>query len=347
MKMQKNTKFYVICPAHTATGGTELLHQLVHELLNLGAEAYLVYNKNNQFIEEEIPFAFQKYNLKITAQIEDNQNNVVVFPEVYYYLSRKFKKTKFLFWWLSVDNYYSSSSSFFDYLKFYLKGKVTTRAFLGYVKRFFSEHYRIFGFTTMKQLQSRAFHAYQSSYASFEIAKNNIFNQIKLTDYINQDYVKYYQSSFETKEKKDIVLYNPLKGYKFTRKIIEKLPNIEFFPLKGLTREQMVEKLQTAKLYIDFGNHPGMDRIPREACINGCCVITGRRGSAKFFNDVSIPKEYKFDENQLDEIVLRIQDILNNYQSHTKKFDYYREKIAGEYERFQQEVRDFYEVMTI
>ena len=32
LKIKNNTKFYVACPANIATGGPELLHQLVHKL---------------------------------------------------------------------------------------------------------------------------------------------------------------------------------------------------------------------------------------------------------------------------------------------------------------------------
>ena len=49
-----------------------------------------------------------------------------------------------------------------------------------------------------------------------------------------------------------------------------------------MTPEQVVDLMSESKVYIDFGNHPGKDRIPREAVINGCCVITGVRGSARF-----------------------------------------------------------------
>lgn len=55
--------------------------------------------------------------------------------------------------------------------------------------------------------------------------------------------------------------------------------------------------MSKSKVYIDFGNHPGKDRIPREAAISGCIVITGKRGAAAFAEDVCIPETYKFDES--------------------------------------------------
>ena len=38
LKIKNNSKIYVACPSNVATGGPELLHQLVHELVNLGFE---------------------------------------------------------------------------------------------------------------------------------------------------------------------------------------------------------------------------------------------------------------------------------------------------------------------
>ncbi|MGC8677909.1 MAG: hypothetical protein ACP5UF_06830 [Hydrogenobaculum sp.] len=90
-----------------------------------------------------------------------------------------------------------------------------------------------------------------------------------------------------------------------------------------MTRDQVIETLQKAKVYIDFGNHPGKDRIPREAAILGCCVITGKRGSATFFEDVPIPEEYKFEE--------RYQD-----------FNYYRQVIRNEPTKFLENLKKIF-----
>ena len=54
-----------------------------------------------------------------------------------------------------------------------------------------------------------------------------------------------------------------------------------------MTEREVEDCLSQAKVYIDFGGHPGKDRIPREAALCGCCVVTGRRGAAG--NDVEVP----------------------------------------------------------
>ena len=72
--------------------------------------------------------------------------------------------------------------------------------------------------------------------------------------------------------------------------------DINWVPLQNMTRSELVNVMRVAKVFVDFGYHPGKDRLPRECAANGCCVITGMRGSANYFEDVPIPSKYKFDE---------------------------------------------------
>lgn len=90
-------------------------------------------------------------------------------------------------------------------------------------------------------------------------------------------------------------MYNPIKGYKYSKKIIKNLSknkNIKFIALKGMTVAEIREISKKAKVYIDFGHHPGKDRIPRETAILGCIVIVGKRGSARYKEDISINDEF-------------------------------------------------------
>ena len=95
-----------------------------------------------------------------------------------------------------------------------------------------------------------------------------------------------------------------------------------------------------SKVYIDFGNHPGKDRIPREAAISGCCIITGKRGSAKYKDDVYIEDEFKFNDSEenIDSIISKINYLIENYENETKKFDLYRDRISKEEIVFEKDI---------
>ena len=68
--------------------------------------------------------------------------------------------------------------------------------------------------------------------------------------------------------------------------------------LSGLNSNKVINILKSSKLFLDFGYHPGKDRLPREAVILNNCIITNKKGSA--FNPIDIPikKKYKFTETK-------------------------------------------------
>ena len=98
-------------------------------------------------------------------------------------------------------------------------------------------------------------------------------------------------------------------------------PDFHFFPLAGFNREQLATKFLESKLYIDFGHHPGKDRLPREAGIHGCCVITGLYGSASNAFDVNIPPAYKID-SRLPDFFTLFEIQVNLIFNHFSLFDF-------------------------
>ena len=101
-------------------------------------------------------------------------------------------------------------------------------------------------------------------------------------------------------------------------------------------------QLRRAKIYLDLGNHPGKDRLPREAAMAGCCVITNQRGSAYFDADVPTPHKYKIDDRKSD-YILNFQEfassIFTNFDCHSAEFSHYRSLIAQERTLFESQVR--------
>jgi hypothetical protein len=100
---------------------------------------------------------------------------------------------------------------------------------------------------------------------------------------------------------------------------------------------EVQELLLKSKIYIDFGNHPGRDRFPREAASLGCSIITNKKGSAKNNIDINISEKYKFNDKselELDKIVDLIKDIAVNFRSHHDSYNSYRKTILGDEKRF-------------
>jgi hypothetical protein len=102
--------------------------------------------------------------------------------------------------------------------------------------------------------------------------------------------------------------------------------------------------MKKSKIYIDFGNHPGKDRIPREAAINGCVIVTNKKGAANNSYDIPINEEYKFEDPIKGKEVFKdlVDNIYLDFEKHFQQFDFYRSKIKNEERIFEKELLIFY-----
>lgn len=322
INLKNDSKIYMVCPSFNKTGGTELAHQLVYQLLKIKLYAFIVYYTENDE-KPEINPAFKKYvdNFLTLEEIEDSPSNILIVPEIKPDILNHFNKLQKVIWWMSVDNFEKRNGfkgackfyGFFNAIKYIIKGNIQLRTF---------------------KINKSVNHFYQSEYAKQYLLKKNYTNIYKLSDYLNSSY--FTNNENEHIDKKNNVLYNPKKGFDFTKKIIEKSPDLHWVPIQNMTTEQVKSLLNESKVYIDFGNHPGKDRFPREAAISGCCVITGKRGSAKYFQDIPIPEKYKFNDStkNIDSIIKQVRQCLDNYDDCIGDFKEYKEKISNEYSNF-------------
>lgn len=331
-------KIYVVCPAGVKTGGPELLHQLVFTLNKNGLDASLVYsgieNHDYKIIDEYKQYA-SSYLLE--NEVEDKTENLLLVPETSVRTLKKYKNIQKAIWWLSIDNFYLFYFSIAS-----LKYRISSWGFLRFVKRTFFNKYFFNpkNFITMnsKIIQGAQFHFCQSKYAEEECKKHGL-NTIYLSDYLNDEF---FHCNDEKVEKENIVVYSPAKGFRFTKKIIKKNPDIRFEPIQKMTREQVQSLLKKAKVYIDFGNHPGKDRIPREARMQGCVVITGKNGSAKYFEDVPIDEKFERKSKNIFAVSNLIKKIFTDYDFYNKKQMNYTDAICKEKEEFEMDVRKIF-----
>lgn len=340
------TNIYVACPANVATGGPELLHQLVFELNNMGINAYMYYY---DLIENQSPIheAYAKYKNKYVIDIDDSNKNYLIVPEVIFAIAllKKYVHINKIIWWLSVDNHflpiYTTNKKYFFIQrvvnKFLNNEKYNIERLA--LNKFNHSNKKV----SKKILKDVKYHFYQSYYAEAFLKSNRISseNLFYLSDYLNQDFLTI-QTDYSLKE--NIVVYNPKKGYEFTRELIEQAKHIKFIAIQNMTRDEVVSLLQKAKVYIDFGNHPGKDRIPREAAILGCCIITNRQGSANFSADVPIPKTYKFEEKpeNISDILKKIDYCFANFTSSVAEFTQYRKLIKNEPKIFIEDIKNIF-----
>jgi hypothetical protein len=180
-------------------------------------------------------------------------------------------------------------------------------------------------------------HFYQSEYALEHIKNNGGKNYYPLFDYLGDKYLKK-EVNFE--EKQNVVCYNPAKGRAITTNIMRMNPNIQFIPLVNMNEDQIIDTLLRSKVYIDFGHHPGKDRIPRESAILGNCVITNEEGAARNNFDIPINKKYKSED--MNNVGNLIVDCFDNFEKNITDFSEYIEIIKNQKQEFINQVKKIF-----
>ncbi|MEW9926426.1 hypothetical protein AB2T63_19205 [Clostridium butyricum] len=335
-------KIYVFSIRANNSGGSETLHQLVDTINNKGGNAFIVYPDSNE--TQPIP-KFEKYNVKITSNVEDSPNNTIIVPETETQYLYKYCNMKKIIWWLSRD-FYSGNCSYIGLLRSAERHGVNKIFYpiyipLVWIKKKLRRYYFKFG-----KDKNEIFHFYNCKYVYDYLIKNGVKseNTMYLCGPIRIDFLN---NNIKTK-KENIIVYNPKKGISFTKKVIEELNKEKWIkqiiPLENMTPKEVANTLSRAKVYIDFGSFPGPERIPRESVLLGCNIITSNNGSAANDIDVPIPRNVKYDTKikNIPEIVKKIYKLMEHYDQHICEYDIYREKIKAQSDIFRMNILSFF-----
>lgn len=312
-------KVFVYCPYDLVTGGPEALHQFAEKGKLLGYDVRIVYWPRQQ--SKKSKRSYGCYDVNVAVEASDDIESYIVVPESQTYILRNYKNANKVVWWLSVDNYYKSLNAF------------SLRRNLKKQSMYSPEE------------MEGCIHAAQSAYACNHLSQLGYKNVSLLTDYIRHDFCESAKEQ-DGSCKLDTVLYNPAKGIEFTRRLIRIDSSVNWVPIEGKSPGEVIEMLKSAKAYIDFGHHPGRDRMPREAVLCGCCIITGVKGSAGNNIDMPIPDKYKYDQDLSGNdrrIVSHVHEIIEMYPSCCNDFNSYRAIILDQEAVFTAEVNSLLE----
>lgn len=353
--LTKKTKVYILAPAKTFTGGPECLHQLAFYINKIFKIKTLMYYLPNE-IKNPIHKNFKHYEVDYTNAIEDQKDNILIIPEHYMYLKSGLKYTniKKIIWWLSVDNYFGFKFkhenrklirsifkipyhfiSFFNKMTNFYFGIFTYHDYLKMI-------YKFFNLSNQKEIQQASLHLMQSYYA-YDYLKDKLKNLYFLFDFQNKKLLQ--SSKINNNKKKDIICYSN-KSNKFIE-LLKKSSNRKFIELKGFNSKQMINIFKKTKIYIDFGYHPGKDKMPREAVLFNNCIITNYKGSAKNKYDIPINNRFKFNQKYSDlrKINLIINTLFKNYKKEVKMFINYKKKVLNEEKIFKQQLLKLFYIL--
>ena len=307
---------YVVSPYRGISGGPEALHQLGHVLCESGVDARMAYIFQGRFLLDGKHPEFFDYLVPAAEGMEDIAENTIVVPEIFtiegvdpktgeYLLS--LKNAKIVVWWLGA--------------------------------------YKCLGQPHILHRFKDARHVAQSHHARRVLEHNGVLADM-LTDYINPKLLPQ-----ETRTQRDNkILYNPKRNIgpylqNVGNILISKNQGYEFVAIEGFRRDELPDLFQSAKAYIDLGGQPGMDRLPRETAIHGCCVIIGKGGATEA-DDMPIPERYKFEKEDVDGIVSSVEHCMNDYDSARWDFDGYKGFVAEGQKRFTDEAKNVFGVRS-
>lgn len=329
LNINSDTIFYIICPAHFASGGPEDLHQLAAEIRINGYQVFMHYLEfDKKKFKTPLHQEYEFFSLPFADKIDNKPQNVVIFPETYSLSlwDKKYSKVQKIVWWLSVTNFFLTLKRRQDYLE---------RKNKNFIKRLYKDQ-TIPSVENVKKLN--VLHL-AHSYFSLDFLRKNDFNILgQIQDYMDD---MFYVNEESKSKKKDIVIYNGVKNGEFLEKIKSHSTDLEWVEMKNMTLFEIAECMKKAKVYVDFGYHPGKEKMPREACLLDCCLIIGKEGSAQFKEDMPIKDEYHFekDEQNIPLIVNQIKNCLSNYDTTIYDFADYKNVLLKEKETFSADVK--------
>ncbi len=324
----------IFCP-EVKTGGPEALHQLAYRIACHGGTAHMVYYAPFSRIEvtdgvirchadaSPMPAHFAQYHPKVLSAIKPTAETLIIFPEP---LSHFAAKSDVVYqralWWLSLDNGLPQNPNLGE---------------ADYRRQFFAN--------------ANLVHFYQSDYAREFLHGSATARYHPLSDYTDPEFVC---RSLIASDNPPIaargktICFFPNKGADLARRFIDSrsaLPaDVDFVPIRDMSKAQVRDTLFAARLYIDFGHHPGKDRVPREAAIAGAVVLLREAGAARYFLDHPLPAEYRFTDDDVASGALheKVAAILDDPARHFAPHRFYRDAILIERERFDLEVRSLF-----
>lgn len=313
---------YIICPPSIATGGPEYCHQICSALNtypNINARIAYYPQIDNKFIKEgkplQVPAYTQLYKNQYVVNYAPQPDDICFFPEARFLLAMTpyFRHVKYKFFiWMSVNNYLSSTPP--NFLNFF---------------------------------PSNFYHVYPSTYA-----KDYLLNFAK----INPDKLFYMgdapsslffqQADKEKKQKENIITLQPGKCF-LAENIIQELKKREkdyqIVLLKGMSTEQVIDTLKRSKVFLHLSYNPGLERGQQEAVLLDNCVIQSTLGCAKYYEDVPIPSQYKFDLVEgwiTKKIVDKIEDCIENYDKCIDDFKYFKNIVWKRKQEFKEGIEN-------
>lgn len=310
----------------TFTGGPMALHQAAANLNALGGRASVMYITDREIGAGDHAFAQYGNQIYMRAGLRQSRPDAglkmfdvahcksaardshFILPELWPDMAAALIRhgcPNVYLWWLSVDNF--------------------PLTFLNQLAN--------------QQLIRQCHNLCQSAYAADFLQKNGASRISMLSDYIDLTP----QTPLLPCAARDIdIAYLPAKARGAETQVECLRAQYNVVALQDMSREQVLHTLSRSKIFLDFGHHPGKDRVPREAALCGAIPMVRHVGAARFPADVPLPKalllptEVFFQEEML---LARIKSVLAAPERFEDDLNRYRSHIQGQKAVFETELK--------
>ncbi len=315
--------------SESVTGGPEALHQLAYTINRHGGNAQMAYfgsQSKVQLLPDRIRAemapdtpglsAYAAYEPRPLQEMLFGPDTLLVFPEVSVQQAREVNAGNKAVWWLSVDNALNQNPNL---------------RYKSYLDHLFAD--------------TSLVHLYQSDYARDFLVKSGARRIHPLFDYTDSSFLR---PTADTSPRPARVAYFPRKGGDkaalFVAQSQASPEPLAFAPIENMSKAQVKETLESCAVYIDFGHHPGKDRVPREAACAGAVVLLHEQGAACFFADHPLDAAHVFSlaDIQSGRLQARVREIIADPRPHLDAQRHYRQKIWLEREEFDLQVKSFF-----
>jgi hypothetical protein len=308
-------KFVIFSPT-IQTGGPFALMQLFDAIKSLDCQCEIVFsdiakvqvNEEGAFVEYTGEIPSELGGIKPIQCNTFSRDDILIFPEVSIQLATQLANVRFknrVIWWLSWDNANLSSLNWFD---------------------------------NSRSLSSSV-HIFQSHYAR-SMAKQYGYDGPIVSDYTIYEYESYPPKTLKNND----ICFLGRKAIGSEDLIAEISKEFSVIKIEGMTQNEVTEVLARTRFFLDFGAHPGKDRIPREAIIYDCIPVVRRVGAGAYFEDVPLPDFLRptTDELLAPEVLFNLIKVTRDeHLGFVQLLNHYKLRTLNEKATFMEEVSYF------
>ena len=348
--VEKNTEqlskneIYVYSPSNAVSGGINSLHILCRALRCKGFNARMYYTSlPDSFQNDPI---IQSFNLPYCLELNDSPGNLLIVPEATTSLLQQFSQIRKMVYWLGLFFYFRSKPN-----RGVMAFKPLRRLF--YCSDYFGKS-RSWCHSFSKKLnywnkkndpiwRDGTLHMSNSYYVA-DFLKSMGIEQVWLLHNPVRD--EFYSEKPIAKRSKTI-LFGPKTSQFLIKQLQKQLPGFRCIRLKGLAATEVKNLYNEAMLFIELGNFSGRDRMPREAVLSGCVVISSTNGSAAYYDDIQLPDFYKVNTRHTyqRELVDKVISVTGNYQKHFDEMKPYIKYLRHERDDFERNAAEIFKRM--